>query len=77
MVQAQETAALTTTTGRLRCMPGKASNEQPNHERMNVAYFQNFDRVMQTLLDEGFTAHIFLKVYNKHVNWPAKYSAWR
>jgi hypothetical protein len=41
---------------------------------MNVAYWQNFDRIMQLLLDEGVTAHVFLKVYNKHVNWPKPYS---
>jgi len=53
----------------------EGSNEQPNHERMNTAFFQNYDRVMQALLDKGFTAHVFLKVYNKHVNWPPAYSA--
>ena len=52
----------------------QGSNEQPDHERMNVAYWQNFDRIMQLLLDEGVTAHVFLKVYNKHVNWPKPYS---
>lgn len=52
----------------------EGTNEKPDHERMNTAYFQNYDRVMQTLLDEGFTAHIFLKVYNKYVNWPQPYS---
>jgi hypothetical protein len=52
----------------------QGTNDHPDHDHMNPAYFENFDRVMQLLLDEGFTAHVFLKVYNKFVSWPAKYS---
>lgn len=52
----------------------EGTNDKPDHERMNEAYFANLDRVMQAMLDDGFTVHLFLKVYNKFVNWPAPYS---
>lgn len=50
------------------------TNEQPDHSRMNPVFFQYYDRVMDILLEEGMNAHLYLKVYNKAVNWPAKYS---
>jgi len=52
----------------------EGSNESPDHSRMNLDFFRHFDAVMRLLLEEGLTAHLFFKVYNKYVNWPAKYS---
>src|SRR5204863_5622427 len=52
----------------------EGSNEAPDHTRLNVAYWRTFDRMVQALFDHGISAHIYLKVYNKHVNWPAHQS---
>jgi hypothetical protein len=52
----------------------QGTHEQPDHLHLNIAYLRNYDRMLQILLDEGFTAHIFIKVYNKHVVWPEPYS---
>jgi hypothetical protein len=49
----------------------EGTNEAPDHARLNVAYWRNFDLMMRALFDAGLTAHVFLKVYNKLVNWPA------
>lgn len=51
------------------------SNDQPDHSRFNLAYWQHYDRMMQSLYQRGLVAHILIKVYNKMVNWPAKGSA--
>jgi hypothetical protein len=48
------------------------TNESPDHSRMNTAFFDHYDRVMRVLHNEGLTVHLFLKVYNKHVNFPKK-----
>jgi hypothetical protein len=55
--------------------PWAGTNANPDHSRMNEAYWQNVDRVIDYLYQKGITAHLFLKVYNKQVNWPAKNSA--
>jgi hypothetical protein len=52
----------------------EGTNEQPDHLHPNLAYWRNFDVMMQALFEQGLTAHVFLKVYNKLVNWPAKRS---
>ena len=51
--------------------PWAGSNEQPDHRRMNLAYWQHYDRVMTALNERGIQAHMFIKVYNKQVKWPA------
>ena len=48
------------------------TNEQPDHSRFNLAYWQHYDRVMAALNDRDMVAHVMIKVYNKMVNWPAK-----
>lgn len=53
----------------------EGSPEKPNYERLNPAYFDHYDRMMRALLFRGIDAHIYLKVYNKMVPWPARYSA--
>lgn len=55
--------------------PWAGSNEAPDHSRLNVAYWQHFDRMMAALHERGLQAHLYLKVYNKAVNWPANNSA--
>ena len=51
------------------------SNGSPDYFRMNTNYFNSYDRVIDYLFQNGITAHIMLRVYNKQVNWPAKRSA--
>ena len=49
-------------------------NEKPDHSRLNPKFFQLYDGMMQSLEESGIVAHIMLKVYNKRVNWPDKWS---
>jgi hypothetical protein len=58
---------------KLRPWPGSA--EKPDHTRLVPAYFEHYDRMMWALWERGMVAHIYLKVYNKHVVWPEKYSS--
>jgi len=51
------------------------TNEQPDHTRFNLAYWQHYDQVIAALNARGMVAHVMIKVYNKMVNWPAKGSA--
>ena len=53
----------------------EGTNEQPDHSRFNLAYWRHYDRVLEALRRRGIWAHIFLRVYNKQVNWPANDSA--
>jgi hypothetical protein len=53
----------------------EGSNEQPDHSRFNLAYWQHYDAVIDALNRRGMIAHVMIKVYNKMVNWPAKGSA--
>jgi CubicO group peptidase (beta-lactamase class C family) len=55
--------------------PWEGTNDKPNHSRLNPKFFQIYDGMMSALQEKGIVAHIMLKVYNKKVNWPAKYSA--
>jgi hypothetical protein len=56
----------------LYCWEG--TNEKPIHSRMNTNFFDHFDRVVDLLWQEGIMVHLFYKVYNKEVNYPARYS---
>jgi hypothetical protein len=53
----------------------EGSNDQPDHRRLNLAYWQHYDRIIDALYRRGMIAHIMIKVYNKMVRWPAKGSA--
>ena len=53
----------------------EGTNEKPDHSRLNLAYWQHFDRVIAALNQRGMVAHLYIKVFNKKVNWPAKGSA--
>jgi hypothetical protein len=52
----------------------EGTNENPDHSRFNVRFFQLYDGMMEALHAKGIVAHIMLKVYNKFVNWPAPHS---
>jgi hypothetical protein len=49
----------------------EGSNDQPDHSRMNLAFWRHYDRVMAALAQRGMQAHMLIKVYNKSVKWPA------
>jgi hypothetical protein len=51
------------------------TNEQPDHSRFNLAFWQHYDRVIDALYRRGIWAHVLMKVYNKQVKWPANGSA--
>jgi Protein of unknown function (DUF4038)/Domain of unknown function (DUF5060) len=53
----------------------EGSNEQPDHSRLNLTYWQHYDRVIAALYRRGIWAHVLMKVYNKQVKWPANGSA--
>jgi len=40
------------------------------YSRFNVAYWQHFDKVIEAMYKRGIQAHLYIKVYNKMVNWP-------
>ena len=50
----------------------EGSNDQPDHSRLNLAYWQHYDRIIDALYRRGMIAHVMIKVYNKMVRWPAK-----
>lgn len=54
--------------------PWEGNNLNPDHSRLNPKFFQLYDGMMNALQDKGIVAHIMLKVYNKRVKWPAKWS---
>jgi len=51
--------------------PWEGSNDKPDFSRMNLAFWQHYDRVADYLFQKGINAHIMLRVYNKMVRWPA------
>lgn len=55
--------------------PWEGGNAQPDHSRLNLAFWQHYDRVIQALNERGMMAHVLLKVYNKKVKWPERGSA--
>jgi hypothetical protein len=54
--------------------PWEGANERPDHAHLNPSFFQHYDRMIRALQDKGIVAHIMLKVYNKKVKWPEKWS---
>jgi hypothetical protein len=50
--------------------PWGGSNDDPNHDVLNLEFFQRFDRVMAFLNEENMLAHLMIYVWNKQVNWP-------
>lgn len=52
----------------------EGNNDTPDFNRLNIAFFQHFDRVIEHLRQNGIVAHIMIYVWNKKVNWPTMYS---
>jgi hypothetical protein len=50
------------------------TNDAPDHSRMNVEFFRDFDRVLAHLHARGVVAHLMIQVQNKLVRWPARRS---
>jgi hypothetical protein len=46
------------------------TNDDPDHARFNLAFWQHYDRVIDALMQRDIVAHVMIKVYNKMVNWP-------
>ena len=55
--------------------PWAGSNAAPDQSRLNLAYWNHYDLMMDALLARGIQEHMFIKVYNKQVKWPARSSA--
>lgn len=52
----------------------EGDNDAPNHERMNVDFYHDFDMLMHYLHQKGIAVHLMLQVQNKQVNWPERRS---
>ena len=55
--------------------PWAGNNEAPDHSRLNLAYWNHYDRMMNALLARGIQDHMLIKVNNKQVKWPTRRSA--
>lgn len=53
-------------------MPWLGTPEKPDHKRLNLAFWQHYDRMMHSMHDSGLIAHVLCKVYNKRVKWPKR-----
>lgn len=51
------------------------SNEAPDHDSLNLAFFEEFDRLMHAMHVRGLVVHLMIQVQNKHVCWPDRLSA--
>ena len=52
-------------------IPWEGTHEAPDYTRFNLPFFDHFDRVMWDFLEAGIFAHLYFKVFNKLVRWPA------
>jgi len=50
--------------------PWGGSYQNPDFSSFNVDYWRHFDKVVEALNQRGMGLHLYLKVYNKLVNWP-------
>ena len=55
-------------------IPWAGTHDAPRYAQLNTAYFDHYDRMMWALYERGLVAHIYMKVYNKMVNWPPRRS---
>jgi hypothetical protein len=51
------------------------SNEAPDHDTLNLAFFEAFDELMHAMHARGLVVHLMIQVQNKHVRWPDRLSA--
>ncbi len=47
------------------------TNEKADYSKLNLPFWQHYDRVIRAMWERGLEAHIMIKVYNKNVKWPA------
>jgi hypothetical protein len=52
--------------------PWAGAIDAPQHDQLNLAFWQHYDRIVRELAARGLNAHIMLKVYNKKVRWPER-----
>ena len=52
----------------------EGNNDNPNHERLNIDFFRDFDTLIHYLHQHGIAVHLMLQVQNKEVNWPERRS---
>lgn len=50
----------------------EGTNDDPDHARLNIAFFQTFDRAVAALHQRGVMLHLMIQVQNKKVNWPER-----
>jgi len=50
--------------------PWAGTNDKPDFTRLNLDFWQHYDRVVDYLFQKGVVAHLMLRVYNKMVHWP-------
>ncbi len=53
----------------------EGTNDEPDHGRLNLEFFQDFDQVMSYLHSKGIVAHLMIQVQNKSVKWPKRMTA--
>jgi hypothetical protein len=58
--------------GPSKLFPWKGSNDNPDFSQFNEEYFKDFDDVIEALHENQIYSHLYFKVFNKEVNWPAK-----
>jgi hypothetical protein len=51
------------------------TNNDPDHETLNLDFFEDFDRLMHAMHTRGLVVHLMIQVQNKHVCWPGRLSA--
>jgi len=51
------------------------SNEAPDHSRLNMDFFKDYDAALAYAHSKGMLVHLMIQVQNKKVNWPARKSA--
>jgi len=51
------------------------TNERPDHSRLDLDFFRDFDQMLDWLHAKGIIAHLMIQVQNKQVRWPQRRSA--
>lgn len=50
--------------------PWGGTYQNADFSRFNLDYWQHFDRVIDAMYHRGIGVHLYIRVYNKMVNWP-------
>ena len=50
--------------------PFGGTNDAPDYEKLNPAFFASLDRVIEYLRSKDIVCHLMIYVWNKKVNWP-------